>query len=109
MGRITRPSGSNHTEFGRLVASILRQGGIPQAALATALDVKPAALSMVLTGARRASPEWVEAISDVIGATSEVRRNLHVAAARTVGYRIWLFEEPPSDRPSDGPGDAIHP
>ncbi len=110
MPRITHKDHSNYNQFGVYVISILHPAGVTNEALATALNVSPAAINYVFTGKNRASPQWAEAIANAIEANAEMRRNLHLAAARSVGYQIWEYtDRPDPDAPEPSSTGRVAP
>lgn len=77
-----------YSEFGAVVSTTLETAGVSNAALASALNCTPAQVSLLLTGDRHPSPRWVDLIADTLGYSSAQRQELHIKAARSVGFKL---------------------
>lgn len=82
-----------NTLFGISTLCLIKNKGITQAGLARATGVSNAYANHLLRGRKVPSPEWVDLIADVVGATKEQRNKLHWAAARSAGYKLSLIKD----------------
>ncbi len=78
------------TEVGAAVTRELAERRLSQSDLAGRLGKSVAYTNQVMTGRKRASPEWVNLVSEVLGLPPERRGALHVAAAKDAGFELDL-------------------
>lgn len=76
------------TEAGSALDELLKKRGLTQTQTAQAVGNSQAYVNQIVTGARRASPEWLELIAKVLDLSDDEKRRLHRAAARDYGFRI---------------------
>lgn len=76
------------TAFGKALDQQLRSSGTTQAALARVTNVSPSFVNGLMTGTRHISPEWAETVAMALGSSGEQKKLLHIAAAKTVGYKV---------------------
>ena len=82
-----------NSEFGASVSQALAEANINQADLATSAGVSPSYLNQMMTGRKKASPEWVDIVSRTLKLRDAARKQLHKAAAKDAGYDIDLTKE----------------
>lgn len=82
-----RKTGS-YTEFGNSVSAKLTESNATTTDLAKMLNVGQPHVSLLLTGQRKASPRWTDLIADVLNLSDKERRELHLKAARSVGFKL---------------------
>lgn len=74
--------------FGRELDLRLDEKGMTASGLAEAVDSPQPYVSQLMTGVRKAQPEWIDLVADAMKLTSEQRAALHHAAALDHGFRL---------------------
>jgi hypothetical protein len=78
------------TEFGSALSIQLAKQKTTAASLAEKLGITASYATQTMTGHTRASPRWVDLVSDALNLCDTDRGELHIAAARDYGYKIDL-------------------
>jgi plasmid maintenance system antidote protein VapI len=78
------------TAFGRLLAEELDRQQMRQTKLAGSVSRSPQYINALISGTKRASPEWVDLVADTLQLTDTDRQRMHEAAALDRGYRLDL-------------------
>lgn len=82
------------TEVGRAVRGYLTATGTSQKELAERMGMSRPYVSQVVTGVRKANPEWVNVVSQALNLPPAQARALHRAAAKDNGFDIDLGPYP---------------
>lgn len=81
------------TAFGAALTEQLAGRRMLQADLAKQLGRSAAYTNQVMTGRKKASPEWVDLIAGSLNLTDAERQRLHVAAATDHGFKLDLTKK----------------
>jgi transcriptional regulator with XRE-family HTH domain len=81
------------TEFGASVSKELAEARLSQSELAAKTGLSASHLNQMMTGRKRAAPEWVDIIASTLKLQEPDRKRLHRAAAKDAGYDIDLTKK----------------
>jgi len=76
------------TELGTVIEHALSKQGVQQNELAASINQSPSYVSQVLRGNKRPSAQWVELVADTLKLTEKQRKELHLKAARQLGFKL---------------------
>lgn len=83
---LRQTSASNYSNFGTSVSRSLT--GATQVDLANSAGISQPYLNQMMTGRKKPSPEWVDIIASTLNLNEEKTRELHLAAARDLGFKL---------------------
>lgn len=83
-----KTSASNYSNFGTSVGQLLTEANSTQTAMANSANISQPYLNQMMTGRKKASPEWVDIIASTLNLDAKKRRELHLAAARDLGFKL---------------------
>jgi len=78
----------SRTELGDAVERALGRAGRHQQQLADDLGQSASYVSQVLRGKKRPSAQWVDLIADTLNLNDKQRHELHLKAARQLGFKL---------------------
>lgn len=90
-----KPKSDYATAFGQALDAQLAKRSLSQATLATSVGTSSSYVNQTMSGARNASPQWVNLVANSLALTEKERRELHTAAALDLGYELDLTKKTP--------------
>lgn len=81
------------TAFGASVSSALTEARMTQPELADSIGASTAYVNQMITGRKRASPEWVDLVATALDLSERKRVDLHRAAAKDHGFKLDLTKK----------------
>lgn len=76
--------------FGSSVSKALTEAEMTQTELAAKIKQSTAYVNQVITGRKRAAPEWIDIMADAMQLSPRERVKLHRAAAIDQGFKLTL-------------------
>lgn len=90
------PRDTKYNEFGTEVSKALASRRLTQSAVSAQLNVTVGYVNNTMTGRSPSSSTWADLVADVLKMSARERARLHVAAAKSAGYKLDLT--PPTSR-----------